>query len=341
VTAMSPTTHHICVIEGDGIGPEVIGAGVRVLEALPLAFSFSQARAGYRCYQETGTPLPEETVLACQEADAILFGAVTTPPAIPGYFSPIIRLRKVLDLYANVRPIYSLPLTSSRQGIDFTIVRENTEDLYCGRERAIEGGAIAERLITRKACERILEFAFQMAECERRPSMTVVHKANVLRLTDGLFLEEAQKAAARHPGVAMETALVDSCAMRLILQPESFHLMVTTNMFGDILSDEAAALVGGLGVAASGNLGTSRGLFEPVHGSAPDLAGKGLANPVASILAIEMMLRFLEETESAHTLHRAVLDTLREGCTTPDLGGKSNTAEVTEAVIDHFRRSSC
>ena len=338
---MSRKKHRICIIEGDGIGPEVIGAGLRLLASLPLSFDFSQARAGYRSYEETGTSLPPETVEACRQADAVLFGAVTTPPAIPNYYSPIVRLRKELDLYANVRPFFSLPLASSRQGIDFIIVRENTEDLYCGRERLIDGGAIAERLITRKASRRIVEFAFRLAERERRPSVTVVHKANVLRLTDGLFLEEAGKVAVSYPGITMETVLVDSCAMRLIQEPESFHLLVTTNMFGDILSDEAAALVGGLGVAASANLGLDRGLFEPVHGSAPDLAGKGQANPVASFFAIEMMLRWLGEEQAARELHRAILTSFEEGCTTPDLGGKGGTTEVTDEVIRLMKGTSC
>lgn len=329
--------HRLCIIRGDGIGPEVVDATLRVIEILPVSFHLSFAQAGFRCYQDSGTPLPQATVRSCQQADAVLFGAVTTPPFIPNYFSPIVRLRKELDLYVNLRPFCSLPLPSSRPNIDFTIVRENTEGLYCGRERLTEEGAIAERIITRKASARILEFAFRQAEKERRQRVTVVHKANVLRLTDGLFLEEARKVAAQHPGIEMETTLVDTCAMKLILQPESFQLLVTTNMFGDILSDEAAALVGGLGVAASANLGSRQGLFEPVHGSAPDLAGRGTANPTACHFALEMLLRFLGEETVASRLHQAILATFRAGCTTPDLGGRASTGEVAEEVIRMFR----
>jgi len=329
--------YRICLIEGDGIGHEVVPAGRRLLEATGLPFEFIQPEAGWETFQRRGTALPEETVAAATEADATLFGAVSSPlQPVAGYKSPIVALRRQLDLYANLRPVLSQPVPSSRPGIDMLIVRENSEGLYSGRERSDGNEAVTERVITRRGSERIVRLAFRLAQerhSARGPLVTIVHKANVLRATCGLFREVAFQVAKEFPDVRAEEMLVDTCAMRLITEPERFDVIVTTNLFGDILSDEAAALVGGLGLAPSGNVGDHQALFEPVHGSAPDIAGKGIANPMATFLAVAMMLDHLGEGEKAGQVRAAVDKVLREGPRTPDLGGSNGTGEVTEAVI--------
>lgn len=330
-------TYKICLIGGDGIGPEVVGEAVRLLQATGIQFEYTEAEAGFAAYEKHGTPLPERTIEICQNSDAILFGAVTSPPNIENYFSPIVRLRKLLNLYANVRPMISLPVENMRQDINFVIVRENTEGLYAGCERLTEEGAIAERVITKKASERIIRFAFELARTQNRKKVTVVHKANVLRITDGLFLKIAQEVSAGFSDIIFENMLVDSCAMQLIKKPEAFDVIVTTNLFGDILSDEAAALVGGLGVAASANIGETIGLFEPVHGSAPKYAGKNHANPTATFLATAMMLEFLGEIKIAKSVRKAVKTVIQSGFSTKDLGGTLSMSEFTEKVISHIR----
>ena len=328
--------YQICYMGGDGIGPDVTNESIRLLQATEIGFDFVPAEIGFGAYEKYGTPLPEKTVDICKKSDAILFGAITTPPNIKGYFSPIVRLRKVLDLYANVRPFKSLPTPDQKQGIDFIIVRENTEDLYVGQERLTKEGAVAERVITKKACERIVRFAFDLTRKQKRKKVTVVHKANILRITDGLFLEIAKKIASSYSDIVMEDMLVDSCAMQLIKKTESFDVIVTTNMFGDILSDEAAGLTGGLGVAASGNVGESRGLFEPVHGSAPKYAGKNVVNPTASFLSSAMMLEFLGEDKAAKKIRKVITKTIKFGLTTQDLGGKLKSSEFTNKVIENL-----
>ncbi len=330
-------TYKICTIGGDGIGPEVIDETLRLLQASGLSFEFIQAYAGYDAYKKFGSPLPKETLEKATNAEAILFGAVTTPPNIEGYFSPIVRLRKSLNLFANVRPIKSLPIKESRPNLDFTIIRENTEDLYGGHERITDDGVIAERLITKKASERILRFAFNLAKRENRKTVTVVHKANVLRKSDGLFLEIANKVAADFPEIKMVDMLVDSTAMQLIRKPEQFEIIVTTNMFGDILSDEASALIGGLGVAASANIGENAGLFEPVHGSAPKYVATGRANPTASFLAAALMLDFLKENQTTGAIRQAVNKTIENRICTPDLGGTADMKSFTDAVIANLQ----
>ncbi|MBC7235890.1 MAG: isocitrate/isopropylmalate dehydrogenase family protein [Chloroflexi bacterium] len=327
-------TYRICLIEGDGIGHEVVPAGRRLLEATGLPLTFVPAEAGWDVFQRTGLALPAETLEAVREADATLFGAVSSPlHAVEGYRSPIIELRRTLDLYANLRPAQSHPVPGSREGIDLLIVRENTEGLYVGRERREGDTAVAERIITRRGSERIARAAFRLAHM-RRGHVTIVHKANVLRTTCGLFREAALAVAADFPDVHVEEMLVDVAAMRLITEPERFDVLVTTNLFGDILSDEAAALVGGLGLAPSGNIGEGRAaIFEPVHGSAPDIAGRGIANPLATFLAVAMLLDHLGEAEVAMRVRYAVGHTLRSRVVTPDLGGEATTHKVTEAVI--------
>ena len=325
----------LCLLPGDGIGPEVVGATLEVLRHVPgLALEVTQAPVGFGAYERHGDPLPAATLEAVLAADATLLGAVTTPPDVPNYRSPVLGLRQRCDLFANVRPCRSLPHPASRPGIDLLIVRENTECLYAGRERWEEEDqvAITERVISRRASERIVRHACQLAAA-RRGRLTVVHKANVLRLTDGLFRRVAREVAEGFPGVALEELLVDACAMDLIRRPERFDVIVTTNLFGDILSDEASMLVGGLGLACSANLGERAAVFEPVHGSAPDIAGEGIANPLATVRSAALLLAHTGRAAPAARLEEAVLTVVREGPHTPDLGGQARTADVTQALI--------
>jgi homoisocitrate dehydrogenase len=333
-------TYKICLLPGDGIGPEVVAQAERVLRALPIAFNFTYGEIGYAAYQKLGTPLPDETLEKVRANDATLFGAVTTPPNIPNYFSAIIRLRQTFELYANLRPCHSFEHPSSRPGIDLLVVRENTEDLYSGVERVEDNGnrAISERIITRKASERILRKAFELARLRGYKKVTVVHKANVLRESDGLFRRIALEVAPNYADIQMEEMLVDTCAMELVRAPEQFDVIVTTNLFGDILSDEASMLVGGLGVACSGNIGDKVAVFEPVHGSGPKIAGQHKANPTATFLSAAMMLDFIGETQQAERLCRVVSDVIARNAVTEDLGGKLTTEQMTDEVIVVLRR---
>lgn len=331
----------ICVIPGDGVGKEVIPAAQRVLEALGFAIEFVHADAGFEHFTKTGNAIPDETLKTVAASAATLFGATSSPiTRVEGYRSPILALRQTLDLYANLRPVYSLPGEFSRANIDLLIVRENSEGLYAGRERvesksdAGVESAIAERVITRAASERIARVAFERAQARAIKRVTVVHKANVLKLTDGVFREACLRVARDFPDVRVDEMLVDSMAMRLIQDPQNFDVIVTTNLFGDILSDEASALIGGLGVAPSANLGTHTAVFEPVHGSAPDIAGKGRANPVGAILSAALMLDYFKLPQSAAQVRRAVQRALVNGVRTHDLGGSATTDEMTRAIIE-------
>jgi homoisocitrate dehydrogenase len=327
--------YKICLLSGDGIGPEVAASARHVLEVLPIQWDFVECGIGYGEYQRSGSPLPDSTLQEIRHADAALFGAVTTPPNLPNYFSPVVRMRQALELFANLRPCKSIPHESSKSGIDMLIVRENTEGLYSGIERLEDDGnrAITERVITRKGSERIIRKAFDIAQQRERKIVHVVHKANVLRQTCGLFRAVAFEIAKEYPDINMQEMLVDTCAMELVRAPEQFDVIVTTNLFGDILSDEACMFVGGLGVAASGNIGTNAAVFEPVHGSAPPLVGTGKANPIATHLAAAMMLDYLNEKESAERLRKAVETCIANNESTPDLGGNLTTNQVTERVI--------
>lgn len=335
-------SYRICLLPGDGIGPEVIQCAQKVLCALPFDWVFISAEIGFGAYQRLNSPLPDSTLDAIRSADAALFGAVTTPPNTPGYFSPVVRMRQTLDLYANLRPCRSVPHPSSRSGIDLILVRENTEGLYSGIERLEDNGnrAVTERIITRHASERILRKAFDIARETGRKTVHVVHKANVLRQTCGLFRTIALEIAREYPDLIMLEMLVDTCAMELVRAPEQFEVIVTTNLFGDILSDEACMFVGGLGLAASGNIGTDVSVFEPVHGSAPTLAGTGKANPSATFLASAMMLDHLGEYEQAQRVRKSVEDCIAAGQTTLDLGGSLSTLEMTEKVIERITSGS-
>ena len=335
--------YRIALIPGDGIGKEVVPAACRVLEATGLPLHFVELEAGWETFQRTGNALPTETIAGLKSCHAALFGAVSSPShRVTGYSSPIVALRKILDLYANLRPLVSAPVPGSRSGVDMLIVRENTECLYVKRERTEDNGdtAIAERVITRRASERIARMAFVQAEKRQKAKegrqkalVTIVHKANVLAVTDGLFREAALAVAAAFPGVAVEEQLVDSMAYRMILQPERYDVVVAPNLYGDILSDAGAALVGGLGLVPSANLGDSFVLAEPVHGSAPDIAGQGIANPIATIRAAALLLAHLGESAAAQSIEKAVQNVLADGPRTRDLGGTAGTEEVAAEVI--------
>ncbi|HEX3013471.1 MAG TPA: homoisocitrate dehydrogenase [Methanobacterium sp.] len=319
--------YDIAVIPGDGVGKEVMDATLQVLDALDVQFNYKEARAGEECFKRTGTTIPDETILAVKNSDAALFGAVTS---IRSQKSAIITLRKELDLYANLRPVKSYPgVKSIFKDIDFIIVRENTEGLYSGIEEETEDGATATRVITRKASERICKVAFEYARKTGRNKVTAVHKANVLKKTDGLFRDIFYNVAENYNDIETDDRYVDATAMFFITNPHMFDVVVTTNLYGDILSDEGAGLVGGLGLIPSANIGKNNGLFEPVHGSAPDIAGKNIANPSAMILSAVLMLDYLEERDAARTVENALVEVLREGkVVTCDLGGSASTTEM-------------
>jgi 3-isopropylmalate dehydrogenase len=321
--------YKIAVIPGDGIGKEVMEATLHVLEALNVEFDYQYADAGDEYMEKTGVALPQETVDIVKKSLACLFGAAGESAA-----DVIVKMRQELDLYVNLRPIKSYPGTKCLfDNLDFVIVRENTEGLYIGREEYTEDGATALRVITRKASERICKFAFEYAKKTGRKKVTAVHKANVLKKTDGLFKDTFYKVAENYPDMELDDRYVDATAMFFITKPEMFDVIVTTNLFGDILSDEGAGLVGGLGLIPSANIGKNLGLFEPVHGSAPRHAGKGTANPSAMILSAVLMLEYIEENYEAHQLENALVEVLAEGkLVTPDLGGKSSTIEMAEEV---------
>ena len=324
--------YNIAIISGDGIGKEVMSACEYLLDNLDLEFSFKYGEAGFECFNKNGTTLPEKTIKIANDSDAVLFGASTSTPGQP---SPIINLRKELNVYANIRPIKSYKgVDCIRDDIDFVIVRENTEGLYSQVEYGDENRMIAERHITRKASERISKAAFNLCIKRGESKVTCVHKSNVLKKTDGVFKESFYKVAKEYPQITAEDYYVDAMAMYLITQPQNFDVIVSSNLFGDILSDESAGLVGGLGLAPSGNIGDHNGLFEPVHGSAPDIAGKHIANPCSMILSASMMLDYLGEWEISNEIKNAVEKVIADcRIRTPDLGGDSCTMDVTKAIV--------
>jgi len=328
------SSYRIAVIPGDGIGPEVVAAGVTVLQATGLPFTFVTCPAGDKLLAESGVALPEETLQAAIDAQAVLFGAVGQTAA-----DVILRLRVELGTFANLRPTRAFPgVPCMYPGTDITIVRENSECLYVGIENTISPGVVtATRVITEKASYRIASYAFEYARQHGRSKVTAVHKANVLRKGDGLFLSCCRRAAESYPEISYDEALVDSAAMRMVLAPEQFDVIVTTNMFGDILSDLAAGLIGGLGLCPSANLGDNHALFEPVHGTAPEIAGKGIANPAAAIMCGAMLLRYVGEPRVAEIIEQALERCFEEGQTTPDLGGKLSTMEMAQAVIHRMQ----
>lgn len=321
--------YNIAVIPGDGIGKEVMDATLHVLGALNIDFNYKFAEAGDEHAEKTGVALPPETVDIVKASQACLFGAAGESAA-----DVIVKMRQKLDLYVNLRPVKSYPGTNSLfDNLDFVIIRENTEGLYIGREEYTEEGATALRVVTRKASERICKFAFEYAKKTGRGKVTAVHKANVLKKTDGIFKETFYQVAKDYPDMELDDRYVDATAMFFLIKPEIFDVIVTTNLFGDILSDEGAGLVGGLGLIPSANIGENQGLFEPVHGSAPSHAGKGTANPSAMILSAVLMLDYLDETEAARKVEEALVQVLNERkVVTPDLGGSSTTMDMAREV---------
>lgn len=322
--------YQIAVIPGDGIGKEVMEATISVLDELDVDFDYIYGITGDECNEEHGTPLPQETIDIVRDSDACLFGAAGETAA-----DVIVKIRQEMKMFANLRPVKSYPNTKSLfENVDFMIVRENTEGLYIAdQEEETEDGAIAKRVITREAEERIIDYAFQYAKDNNRTKVTAVHKANVLKKTDGLFKKIFYEVGEKYPDIDTEDFYVDATAMYLVTQPQEFQVVVTTNLFGDILSDEGAGLVGGLGLIPSANIGADGALFEPVHGSAPDIAGQQKANPIAMMLSAIMMLRYLGENDAADKFDAAILKVLSEGKTlTGDLGGSATTMEVAQAV---------
>ncbi|MEM2081733.1 MAG: isocitrate/isopropylmalate dehydrogenase family protein [Candidatus Bathyarchaeia archaeon] len=336
-------TYNIAVLKGDGIGPEVTDATIKVLEATQesarFKLNFLYGEAGYYCIEKYGTNLPEETIALLKKTDACLKGPMTTPETPGAPVSVAVKIRKLFNLYANVRPCRSFPnVEALKPNIDLVVVRENTEGMYSGIEYEVAPGVgIALRIITKEASLRVAEFAFKLA-AKRRKHLTYVHKGNILRLTDGIFKDAVKEVALKYPAVTVDDVHIDAMTMHLVKKPETFDVIVTTNLFGDVISDEAAQVTGSLGLAAGANIGDAYGMFEPVHGSAPKYTGQNIVNPIATIMAAQMMLDYLGEKEAAAKIEKAVIQVLSEGkVRTKDLGGSSNTNEMSEAVASKIR----
>ena len=336
--------YKISLITGDGIGPELSESAVSVLntinEKFDLKFEIIKLSAGDKALAETGKALPDETIDAIKQSDACLKAPVGESAA-----DVIVVLRRMLDLYANIRPAKSYPhMPALRDDIDMVIVRENTEDLYTGKEFSLGNSAVALRIISEDASKRIAKYAFETAT--QRNSMkkvTCVHKSNVMRITDGLFAKTCTEVSEDYPDITFEEMYVDACAMNLIRQPEKFDVIVTTNLFGDILSDESSQVVGGLGMAPAANIGDDFALFEPVHGAAFDIAGKNIANPSSFLLSIKMMLDWLGNKhndskciEVGQKLESTIFDLVKSGVKTKDIGGEMSTSEFTKSITDNI-----
>jgi methanogen homoisocitrate dehydrogenase len=320
----------IAIVPGDGIGQEVMPAALSVLDAFGLDIEKVPLEIGFGKWEKTGSAITDEDMSLIKTCDCVLFGAITTPPD-PNYKSVLLRIRKELDMYANIRPFkplknVKLPCSGD---FDFVIVRENTEGMYSGVEELHKDLAYTTRIITRKGSERIAEQACMIAK-QRKNRLTIVHKANVLKSDS--FFRDVCIGVAKKNGVEYNEMLVDAMAYDMILHPGKYDVIVTTNLFGDILSDEAAALVGGLGLCPSANIGDKYAFFEPIHGSAPDIAGKWISNPIAAILSVKMMLEWAGYSKEAKAIERAVNNVLGEGIVTPDLGGTFSTLDVANAI---------
>lgn len=332
-------TREATLIAGDGIGPEITQATLQVLDALGLQFDWDEQFGGMSAVEKAGTPLPNATLDSIRRTRLALKGPLTTPVG-GGYRSVNVALRQEFDLYANVRPTKSIVPGGRYPNVDLVIIRENTEGLYVGLDHTFKVGndpkAVAQAfsVVTRDGCLRVCRYAFEYAKRHGRRKVTIVHKANILKATSGLFLETGRMVAKEYEGVvASDDKIVDNAAMQLVIKPEQFDVIVTTNLFGDILSDEASGLVGGLGLAPGANIGSHAAIFEAVHGSAPDIAGQGVANPSAQMLAAAMMLDHLGELEAAHRLRRALETAIvKDNVRTKDLGGSATTADFARAV---------
>jgi isocitrate dehydrogenase (NAD+) len=333
--AMPASRHTITLIPGDGIGPEVTNAVTRILAASGVAITWDRHDAGVTAVERTGQTLPQSLLDSITRNRVALKGPVTTPVG-HGFTSVNVGLRQALSLYANLRPVANLPGVASRfTNVDLVIVRENTEDLYAGVEHTVVPGVVESlKIITEAASTRIAEFAFHYAEANGRKRVTAIHKANIMKLSDGLFLESTRAVAARHPDVAYDERIVDAACMHLVMKPEQFDVLLLPNLYGDIVSDLCAGLVGGLGLVPGANLGTDVAVFEAVHGTAPDIAGQDVANPTALLLSALLMLQHIGEMDAARRI-RAALDRVLTGgrVRTRDLGGTASTRAFADAVI--------
>jgi isocitrate dehydrogenase (NAD+) len=329
--------HHITLIPGDGIGPEVAEATVRLVEAAGVNFEWERVQAGAAALEATGSVLPYEVFASLERTHVGLKGPTTTPVG-GGHKSINVSLRKKLDLYTNFRPICTLPGLKTRFSdvrIDMVIFRENTEDLYSGLEHEVVPGVVESlKVITRAASIRIAKATFEYAKKLGRKKITAIHKANIMKMSDGLFLRCCREVSAQHPEIQYNELIVDNACMQIVMRPETFDVLVLPNLYGDIVSDLAAALVGGLGIVPGANIGENCAIFEAVHGSAPDIAGQGLANPTALMQSASLMLSHLGETEAAKRVRKALEKTYADGThLTRDVGGNAGTTEFTDAVI--------
>src|SRR5688500_8221369 len=326
-------THTITLIPGDGIGPEVSGAVVKILDSAGLQVEWESHLAGVLALERHGSTLPDELLDSIIRNKGALKGPVTTPVG-GGFTSVNVGLRQALDLFVNLRPVWNIPSVPSKyEGIDLVIVRENTEDLYSGLEHEVVPGVVESlKIITEVASMRVATFAFEYARRHRRRRVTAVHKANIMKMGDGLFLRSVQKVAANYPEIVCDDRIVDAACMHLVMNPSQFDILLLPNLYGDIVSDLCAGLVGGLGVVPAANLGTEIGVFEAVHGSAPDIAGKSIANPMALLLSAVLMLRHIDEGALADRIMKALAAVLSEGIRTRDLGGTASTIEFTDAI---------
>ncbi len=335
----------ISVIPGDGIGPEIMQATLRVLDALDAGYGYEFVDAGLAAQEKHGELLPQATLDSVTRNKVLLKGPLTTPVG-KGFRSLNVTLRKEFDLYANVRPVFTMPGTRSHfVGVDLITVRENTQGAYLAADAKVsEDGQTAESkmVVTREGCSRITHYAYDLARRERRKKVTIVHKANILKHVSGMFLEVARDVAREYPDIETEEMIVDATCMKLVMNPWQFDVIVTTNLFGDIISDLCAGLVGGLGLAPGANIGENAAMFEAVHGSAPDIAGQKIANPFALMLAAAQMLAHDDREPMARRLRTAIAETLKQGDTerlTPDVGGHGTTASMTDAVIEQLERA--
>jgi isocitrate dehydrogenase (NAD+) len=328
-------THTITLIPGDGIGPEVTSAVVGIIEAAGVNVIWERHDAGVLAVQTKGAPLPDDLIASIRKNTVALKGPVTTPVG-EGFTSVNVGLRKALDLYANLRPVSNLPYVPTRfDSVDLIIVRENTEDLYSGLEHEVVPGVVESlKIITERASTRIARFAFEHAKRMGRTRVTAIHKANIMKMGDGLFIRSARSVAAEYPAIAYDEQIVDAACMNLVMKPEAFDVLLLPNLYGDIVSDLCAGLVGGLGTVGAANLGTEAAVFEAVHGSAPDIAGKNLANPTALLRSALMMLEHIGEAAAARRIEAALVRVLaKPDATTHDLGGKATTTEFTHAIV--------
>ena len=325
----------ITLIPGDGIGLEIMHAATEIIDAATDKIEWEEVIAGYTAFEKCGDLLPQETIDSIGKNKIAFKGPITTPVG-KGFRSVNVQMRQKFKLYSNVRPVKSYEgIDSLYKDLDIVIVRENSEDLYTGIEHMVTPDAAESiKIITRSASERIVEFAFNLAEKENRNKVTLTHKANIMKLSDGLFLESGRKVAEKHPQIKFEDVIVDAMSMKLVMQPHNFQVIVAPNLYGDILSDMAAGLIGGLGMASSANIGDDTAIFEPVHGSAPDIAGKNIANPTSAILSGVMMLKYIGEEEAAIKIENALKKVLKnKELHTKDIGGLLSTTEFKDEVI--------